>query len=211
ERGLMLPDAFIPAAEESRLIVPIGEWVLRAACRQLACWRRNGWSTARVAVNLSARQLQQTDLVLKVEAALGDAGVPASSLELEITESAAMHNVEWTKGVLQNLRALGVGIALDDFGTGQSSLSYLKNLPLSPLKIDRSFVRDIAIDAHDEAIVKAIISLAQFLGLSVVAEGVEHTHQLTFLEEAGCQLGQGNPSSPALPAEQLVALLPASP
>ncbi len=207
ERGLIFPDAFIPVAEESRLIVPMGEWVLNEACRQLSAWRAAGLDGLRMAVNLSARQLQQPNLAKFVDGALSLNGVPAALLELEITESAAMQNVESTKSVLHALRAMGVRISIDDFGTGQSSLSYLKNFPLSTLKIDRTFVRDIALDSDDEAIVRAIVALAHVLKLDVVAEGVETDAQLAFLREAGCEEGQGYLFSRPLPAPEAQLLL----
>jgi diguanylate cyclase (GGDEF)-like protein/PAS domain S-box-containing protein len=191
ERGLVFPDAFIPVAEETRLIVPLGGWVLETACLQLRAWRDAGFGSLRMLVNLSMRQLQQADLAKVVGSALERAGVPAECLELEITESVAMHDVEWTKGVLRALRGMGVRISIDDFGTGQSSLSHLKHFPLSTLKIDRTFVRDIAIDPDNEAIVSAVIALAHILKLSVVAEGVESAEQLRFLRQAGCEEGQG--------------------
>jgi diguanylate cyclase (GGDEF)-like protein/PAS domain S-box-containing protein len=202
ERGLVFPETFIPVAEESRLIVPLGEWVLRAACRQLAAWRAVGLDNLRMAVNLSARQFQQQDLARMVAGAVEGVWLPAEGIELEITESAAMQNVEWTKEVLQSLRAMGVRVSIDDFGTGQSSLSYLRHFPISTLKIDRSFVRDIAVDPDDEAIVKAVIALAHVLKLTVVAEGVETEEQLGFLRDAGCEEAQGVLFSRALPADE---------
>jgi predicted signal transduction protein with EAL and GGDEF domain len=210
ERGLVLPETFVPVAEESRLIVPIGQWVLSTACKQLAAWRWNGIEGLRMAVNLSARQFQQQDLVKMVEGALENVWLPPDCLELEITESAAMQNVEWTKGVLRSLREMGVRISIDDFGTGQSSLSYLRHFPISTLKIDRSFVRDIAVDPDDEAIVKAVIALSHELKLSVVAEGVEAENQLAFLRAAGCEEAQGSLFSWALSAERLPDILAAS-
>jgi diguanylate cyclase (GGDEF)-like protein/PAS domain S-box-containing protein len=203
ERGLLLPGTFIPVAEESRLIVPLGEWVLATASRQLTAWHREGFSGLRMAVNISARQLQQQSLLKVVEAAVATSGAPAGCLELEITESAAMQNLEWTKSLLHALREMGVRISIDDFGTGQSSLSYLKHFPLSTLKIDRSFVRDIAVDPDDEAIVRAVIALAHILKLTVVAEGVETPEQHAFLQNAGCEEGQGHFFSRPLPAAAL--------
>jgi EAL domain-containing protein (putative c-di-GMP-specific phosphodiesterase class I) len=201
------PDTFIPVAEDCRLIIPIGEWVLGEACRQLRRWHDQGFSGLRVAVNLSGRQFQQQDLVQVVERALLDAQVPPSCLELEITESVAMHSAEWTASVLRALQRMGVRISIDDFGTGQSSLSYLKHFPLSTLKIDRSFVRDIALDPEDEAIASAVIALAHTLGLSVIAEGVETQEQLTFLRRAGCEEFQGFLFSAPVPAEALPGML----
>jgi len=209
ERGLLMPDQFIPVAEESRLILPIGDWVLRVACRQLRSWHEAGFSELRMSVNLSARQFQQPGLVAAVRSALEGAGLEPRFLELEITESIAMSNVGWTAEVLRALRALGIRISIDDFGTGQSSLSYLKHFPLSTLKIDRSFVRDMASDPEDEAIASAVIALAHVLGLSVIAEGVETEAQLALLRRAGCEEYQGylfsRPVSPDALLELLVA------
>jgi EAL domain-containing protein (putative c-di-GMP-specific phosphodiesterase class I) len=160
-----------------------------------------------MSVNLSMRQLQQKELARSVEAALGHAGVPADALELEITESVAMHNVEWTTSVLRTLREMGVRVSIDDFGTGQSSLSHLKHFPLSTLKIDRGFVRDIAVDPDDEAIVRAVIALAHTLKLAVVAEGIETDAQLGFLADAGCEEGQGYLFCAPRPATELTPIL----
>jgi diguanylate cyclase (GGDEF)-like protein/PAS domain S-box-containing protein len=209
ERGLLMPDQFIPVAEESRLILPIGDWVLRVACRQLRSWHEAGFPDLRMSVNLSARQFQQPRLVALIRECLDGAGLEPRFLELEITESIAMSNVAWTAEVLEALRAMGIRISIDDFGTGQSSLSYLKHFPLSTLKIDQSFVRDIAFDPEGEAIVNAVIALAHVLGLSVVAEGVETEAQLAFLRSAGCEEFQGylfsRPVSPEALGELLVA------
>jgi diguanylate cyclase (GGDEF)-like protein/PAS domain S-box-containing protein len=210
DQGIMLPATFMAVAEESRLIVPLGEWVLHTACRQLWAWHAEGFDSLRMAVNLSARQLQQPNLTNLVEAALDENRVPAASLELEITESTAMQNVDWSKKTLRTLRDMGLRISIDDFGTGQSSFAYLKHFPLSTLKIDRSFVGDIGVDADDEAIVRAVIALAHILKLSVVAEGVENEKQLAFLREAGCEEGQGHLFSEALPAAAIQQLLDAS-
>jgi diguanylate cyclase (GGDEF)-like protein/PAS domain S-box-containing protein len=207
QRGLLPPDTFIPLAEESRLILPLGDWVMHAACAQLRRWRDAGLDRLRMSVNLSMRQLQQKDLARSVEAALNQSRVPPGALELEITESVAMHNVEWTKTVLRALRDMGVRISIDDFGTGQSSLSHLKHFPLSTLKIDRGFVRDIAVDPDDEAIVKAVIALAHTLKLVVVAEGIETDAQLAFLAEAGCEEGQGYLFCAPRPASDLASVL----
>jgi len=209
ERGLVLPGTFIPVAEESRLIVPLGAWVLDTACRQLRVWRDAGFDALRLSVNISGRQLPQQDLSALVTNALLGHGIPAERLELEITESVAMQNVEWTQGQLVALRKLGVRLAIDDFGTGQSSLSYLRHFPLSALKIDRSFVEDIGVDAVDEAIVRAVIALAHSVDLTVVAEGVATAEQLAFLRAAGCDEGQGHLFSKPIPAEELEPFLAA--
>ena len=207
QHGLMLPGRFMPVAEESRLVIPLGEWVLRTACQQLHAWHAQGETGLRMAVNLSARQLHQHDLPRLVETALAEHGLAADSLELEITESTAMHNVERSQGALRALREMGVRISIDDFGTGQSSFSYLKHFSLSTLKIDRSFVRDIGVDADDEAIVRAVIALAHILKLTVIGEGVENERQLVFLREAGCEEGQGHLFSSPLPAAEIGRLL----
>jgi len=191
ERGLVQPSAFIPFAEESRLIVPLGEWVLQTACKQTKEWQRHGNGPARIAVNLSARQFQQADLVDMVSRVLKDVSLEASSLELEITETTAMQNGEVTVEVLRALRAIGVAISIDDFGTGYSSLNYLRRFPINAVKIDREFVRDIATDEGDAAIVSAVIGMARNLGLRVVAEGVETIEQYAFLQNRRCDEAQG--------------------
>jgi diguanylate cyclase (GGDEF)-like protein/PAS domain S-box-containing protein len=207
ERGVVLPATFIPVAEESRLIVPLGAWVLDSACRQLREWHAAGADGLRLSVNLSGRQLPQHDLMAMVEGALRTHAIPPETLELEITESVAMQNVEWTQRLLRTLRSLGVRLAIDDFGTGQSSLAYLRHFPLSALKIDRSFIADIGHDPVDEAIVRAVIALAHSVDLTVVAEGVAEAEQLAFLRHAGCDEGQGYLFSPPLPAAALEPLL----
>ena len=191
EQGMIQPSAFIPVAEESRLIVPIGEWVLRTACRQARRWYDHGSGPLRLSVNLSARQFQQHDLVAMVHSALADAQLDPWALELEITESTAMHNAEVTVEVLRALRDIGVGISIDDFGTGYSSLSYLQRFPINAVKIDRSFVRDLVTNDGDAAIVAAVIGIARSLRLRVIAEGVETVEQLTSLRERGCDEAQG--------------------
>jgi diguanylate cyclase (GGDEF)-like protein/PAS domain S-box-containing protein len=211
ERGLVGPDTFIPVAEDSRLIIPIGEWVLGEACRQLRRWHDEGFTRLRIAVNLSARQFQQQDLAKTVEAALLACDLPPQSLELEITESVAMHSAEWTAGVLRALQRMGVRISIDDFGTGQSSLSYLKHFPLTTLKIDRAFVKDIRVNPDGEAIVNAVIALAHILKLRVVAEGVETAEQIAFLREVGCEEIQGYIHSRPLPPDQLRGIMEAGP
>jgi EAL domain-containing protein (putative c-di-GMP-specific phosphodiesterase class I) len=173
ERGVMEPAAFIPIAEESRLIVPLGEWVLRTACKQTKEWHDLGAGPVRVAVNLSARQFQQQDLVEMVKCALDDVDLSPSSLELEITETTAMQNAEVTVETLRALRDLGVGISIDDFGMGYSSLNYLRRFPITGVKIDRAFVSDVTSNDGDAAIVSAVIGMARSLRLRVIAEGVE--------------------------------------
>ncbi|MFJ3046885.1 putative bifunctional diguanylate cyclase/phosphodiesterase [Herbaspirillum chlorophenolicum] len=190
EQGMVAPDRFIPFAEEAGLIVPIGEWVLRTACRQNKAWQDAGLPPIPVAVNLSPRQMNQA-LPEFVANVLADSGLSASWLELEITENVVMKDAEKTVATLNTLKRLGLQISVDDFGTGYSSLSYLRRFPVDALKIDKSFVRDIARDADSAAIVKAVISLAHILNLRVIAEGVEDEEQHAFLRENGCDEVQG--------------------
>src|SRR5207245_6888671 len=178
DRGLVSPDEFIPMAEESGLILPLGRFGLNEACQQLGRWRASGRPQLRVTVNLSARQFSDPHLLEVVAGALGRAGLPGDALWLEITESVLMEEVEATAETLHALKRLGVHLAVDDFGTGYSSLSYLKRFPVDLLKIDRSFIAGLGTDPEDGAIVLAIVSLAQALRLGVVAEGVEYFHQL---------------------------------
>ena len=193
ERGLVPPAEFIPLAEETGLIVPIGAWVLEQACETLGRWTRKDPKLAPgiLAVNLSARQLLSSGLLDAIKGVLGNAGVAASRLVLEITEGALMEDVGFFLETLAALRSIGVCLAIDDFGTGYSSLSYLKRFALDSLKIDRSFVDGLGDDPHDSAIVAAILALARALDLSVVAEGVETDEQLQALRALGCQAGQG--------------------
>jgi diguanylate cyclase (GGDEF)-like protein/PAS domain S-box-containing protein len=189
--GLVAPDRFIPIAEETGLIIPIGEWVLRRACAQGRAWEDAGLTGVRVAVNLSARQFLQPELDSVVARVLEETKFHAGQLELEITESTAMDDVVLTAEILRALREIGVLIAIDDFGTGHSSLSYLKNFPIHTLKIDRSFVKDITSDANDAAIATAAVAMAHSLGLAVIAEGVETSQQLSFLRDRACDEYQG--------------------
>jgi diguanylate cyclase (GGDEF)-like protein/PAS domain S-box-containing protein len=207
ERGIVEPAAFIPIAEESRLIVPLGEWVLRTACRQTKEWQDRGAGPVRIAVNLSARQFQQHDLVEMVRSALEEVGLPASSLELEITETTAMQNAEVTVEVLRALRALGVGISIDDFGMGYSSLNYLRRFPLTGVKIDRAFVTDLPGNDGDAAIVSAVIGMARSLRLRVIAEGVETVEQFSFLRDIDCDEGQGYYFGRPVSAEEMTRAL----
>lgn len=190
-RGLIAPDQFIPLAEETGLIVPIGEWVLREACRQGKRWRDAGAGDIRIAVNISARQFWRGNLLETVEAVLEDVGAEANMLELELTESILMRHEEGTVELLDQLSKRGITVSIDDFGTGYSSLSYLKRFPINKLKIDRSFVRDIQEDADDAAIVTAIVAMTRGLKLRVIAEGVETPGQLAFLKSIGCDEIQG--------------------
>jgi EAL domain-containing protein (putative c-di-GMP-specific phosphodiesterase class I) len=191
ERGVVLPEEFIPIAEESGLIVQIGEQVLRAACRQAVARRRVGARPVRIAVNLSAVEFHRPNLVGAVEAALGEAGLDPSMLELEITESTAMSHAALAGQVMRDLVSLGVKLSLDDFGTGYSSLQYLKDFPIDALKIDRSFVSGVTAGPKDAAIVATIIGIGHSLGLKVIAEGIETNGQLSFLRERGCEWYQG--------------------
>jgi diguanylate cyclase (GGDEF)-like protein len=207
ERGVILPEEFIGIAEDRGLILPIGDWVLRQACRDVRRFHDRGMQHFRVAVNLSPRQFRDPALATAVESALADAGVAAETLELEITETVAMENVELTMSTLEHFRRSGVTIAIDDFGTGHSSLSYLKRFPLDALKIDRAFVTDLPDSFEDSAIVSSVIQLANGLGLRVVAEGVETAEQLEFLKDAGCREVQGFYFSHPIEVEELEALL----
>jgi diguanylate cyclase (GGDEF)-like protein/PAS domain S-box-containing protein len=191
EVGLVLPSSFIPVAEESGLIGPLSEWVLREACRQNKAWQDEGLPPTRVSVNLSARVFQQRDIAKLVMQVLAETGLEPQYLELELTESTIMRNAEEAVSMLNELHALGIGLAIDDFGTGYSSLSYLKRFPVDRLKIDRSFVSDIGVSGDDETITSAIIALAHSLKLQVIAEGVETSAQLEFLKERACDEMQG--------------------
>ena len=191
QRGLIMPDEFIPIAEDTGLIVPIGEWVLRTACAQFSEWQRRGLPPFRLAINLSARQLRQKNLPSVMRDILATYSINPADLELEITETSLMQNTDGATVALQELKSLGVKLSLDDFGTGYSSLSYLRRFPIDTLKIDRSFVRDISTDPGDAVLVRAIIDLAHSLGMSTVAEGVETSDQLYFLRSHDCNFAQG--------------------
>jgi EAL domain-containing protein (putative c-di-GMP-specific phosphodiesterase class I) len=197
---------FIPIAEDTGLILPIGEWVLRSACAQAHEWYKNGVPFI-VSVNLSANQFRQQNLVSIVESALQDSQIPPHLLELEITESMSMKNPEDTLKMLSGLKDLGVRIAIDDFGTGYSSLSYLKRFPIDTLKIDRSFLMDIPENTRDAEIVKAIIAMAHSLDLTVIAEGVEKEPQAQYLLTNGCATMQGYLFSPPVPVADFERLL----
>ena len=199
DNGLIQPAEFIPIAEETGLIVPVGEWVLGAALRQNRLWQQQGRPLLPVSVNLSPRQFREKDLVASLRRILADTGQPARLLELEITESTLMHDIEETRARLEEIAAMGVRLAIDDFGTGYSSLSYLKRFPVHKLKIDQSFIRDLTTDRDDAAIVSAIVGLAHSLGLDILAEGVETRQQLDALIVLECEHFQGNLFSPPLP------------
>ncbi|WP_071079478.1 putative bifunctional diguanylate cyclase/phosphodiesterase [Janthinobacterium lividum] len=204
--GRIAPASFIGLAEEMGLIIPIGDWVLRTACAQARAWQLAGHGPLRLAVNLSARQFKQRNLLHAVAQALAETGLAAAHLELELTESMVMHDVEQATAIMANLKALGVQLSIDDFGTGYSSLAYLRHFPIDVLKIDKTFVSDITHD-DDAAIVRAIISLAHSLRLKVIAEGVETPQQLAFLRQHGCDQMQGYLFSRPLSVPAFEALL----
>ncbi len=205
--GFVSPGKFIPLAEENGLILPIGEWVLQTACAQAKAWIEAGSPPIRVAVNLSVRQFQQPNLVKLVARCLEQAGLEPNYLELEITETITMQNVDLTRSILGQLDEMGVLISMDDFGTGYSSLSYLKNFPLHTLKIDRSFVRDLTVDPYDVAIASTVVALGRGLNMTVVAEGVETQEQLEKLRSLGCDEMQGYLFSKPLPPKDAIALI----
>lgn len=207
ELGAISPTRFIPIAEESGLILSIGEWVLRQACKQMRVWRDAGMNKVHVAVNFSSRQFREPDLAERILEILAETGLEGHFLEIELTESMLLTNVETTITLMQRLDAIGVRFAVDDFGTGYSSLSYLKRFPINVLKIDQSFVRDITTDADDAAIVRAIITMAHSLGMSVVAEGVETAEQVEFLCVNACDTIQGYYFSPSAAPEVMIELL----
>lgn len=205
--GLIAPQTFIRLAEDNGLIVPIGEWVLRTACQQSQRWSEQGLPPIPIAVNLSARQFQAPGLPQAIATILHETGVDPNLLELEITETAVMDNLDYTSQTLHHLRRMGVRIALDDFGSGHSSLNYLRHFPLQSLKIDRAFVKDIATNSSDEAIIAAIVTLGKGLNLTVVAEGVETSDQMEKLRSLHCDIMQGYWFSPPLSADELTHLL----
>lgn len=207
ELGMVSPAEFIPLAESSGLIIPIGAWVLQQACEQMQLWLQQGFGPMRIAVNLSARQFESKDLYSLVCRTLRETALAPHHLELEITESIAMQNAEQVLGIMRQLSDDGVMLAMDDFGTGYSSLSYLKGYPLNVLKIDQVFVRHFLEDESDEAIIKAIVALAQSFKLAVIAEGVETEAQAERLKALGCQYFQGYLFSKPLPAVQATAWL----
>jgi len=205
-RGIVGPDEFIPLAEDTRLIVPIGEWMLRTACRDVKQWIDRGLDL-RLSVNLSVRQFQEMTLLHTIDSILTETSFDPSRLEFEVTETVAMQNADFTMGLLRDLRQRNISIAIDDFGVGQSSLIYLRQFPINTIKIDRVFINDMLNDATDSAIVNTIITLAHTLGLSATAEGVESEGQMRMLQSFGCDLLQGYYFSRPVPAAQLDALL----
>ncbi|MBE0621499.1 MAG: EAL domain-containing protein [Burkholderiales bacterium] len=206
-RGLVAPGEFIPLLEQSELIVPVGEWVLRTACKQTRAWHEAGLGQIGVAVNLSGRQLEMENLFTVVKAALDDSGLEPGYLELELTESYLVQNPEKAIATLSRLKAIGVSVSVDDFGTGYSSLAYLKRFPLDVLKVDRSFIQDIVADSNDAAITRAVIAMAHSLKLDVVAEGVETEAQLGLLIANNCDAIQGYYFSRPVGADTLAQML----
>ncbi|MET0265286.1 MAG: EAL domain-containing protein [Duganella sp.] len=209
EQGVVGPDRFIPLAEESGMIIALGEWVLRTSCRQNQAWQDAGMAPLRISVNVSPRQFEEQGLVQRVARALADSGMEAQWLELEVTEGVIMRDLPQALEKMAQLRAMGVSLSIDDFGTGYSSLSALKSFPISTLKIDKSFVRDLGRSDGDEAIASSIIALAHRLKLRVIAEGVETEQQRSFLADNGCDELQGYLISRPVPPERLAQMLPA--
>jgi EAL domain-containing protein (putative c-di-GMP-specific phosphodiesterase class I) len=205
--GEVSPGSFIPVAEETGLIVHIGEWVFRQVCAQLRAWGGAMGGQGRISVNVSARQFRQPELVDTIRRIVAEAGIAPSILGVEITESALVDDPENAATTLARLKEMGLTISIDDFGTGYSSLSYLKRFPIDSLKIDRTFVRDIATDPDDAAIVTAVIQMAKSLKLGVIAEGVETEEQRNFLRDRGCETAQGYFFAKPLPPDQVAGWL----
>ena len=205
--GLVSPLEFIPLAEETGLILPIGTWVLRIACAQAMAWQEMGFGPLSMAVNLSARQFEQPNFLKTIHDTLTEIGLEPCLLEVELTESTVMHHVEQAISVLSELKKLGVRVSIDDFGTGYSSLSYLKRFPIDTLKVDKSFIADITNAADDGAIASAIIEMGHMLKLKLIAEGVENTEQLAFLRARNCTTVQGFYFSKPLPALDVTMML----
>jgi EAL domain-containing protein (putative c-di-GMP-specific phosphodiesterase class I) len=206
DRGLVPPSQFIPIAEDSGLILPIGRWVLREACRQAREWQDSNLPFRRISVNVSATEFRHKGFVEGVRTILSETGFEACCLDLELTEGVLMDDAESTACVLKELKAMGVHLAVDDFGTGYSSLSYLQQFPIDVLKIDQSFVHQISADPNDSAIVRAIIDMGRNLKQRVIAEGIETREQLAFLQGRHCAEGQGYLFSRPLAAPQFAAL-----
>jgi EAL domain-containing protein (putative c-di-GMP-specific phosphodiesterase class I) len=208
ERGMVSPAQFIPLAEENGLILPIGNWVLETACAQLAAWQNNAMTRdLSLSVNVSPRQFHQSHFAAQVRATVQGYGIDPGLLRLELTESLVLHDVEDTIATMNALKEIGVRFSLDDFGTGYSSLQYLKKLPIYQIKIDQSFVRDLVVDANDEAIVRTIIAMAQSLDLDYIAEGVETEEQKQILLYNGCTHYQGYLFGKPVPVEEFELLL----
>jgi EAL domain-containing protein (putative c-di-GMP-specific phosphodiesterase class I) len=209
ELGIIFPADFISLAEETGLIIQIDEWVLRNACRQNKAWQEMGYAPLKLAVNISSRQFQQHKLCSLVEGILHETGLNSRFLELELTESMVMHNAYYALSVLNKLKHMGINIALDDFGTGYSSFGYLKRFPVDTLKIDKTFIRDVAADDNNGVITTAIIALAHSMKRNVVAEGVETHEELEFLKKHGCNKIQGNLIGSPVSSKEFEALLKA--
>ena len=207
ELGMILPMQFIPVAEENGLIVPIGRWVLRTACQQSVEWQKSGLPPLNMAINLSARQFIDESLLDDIKQALQDTGMSPELLEVEITETMVMRDVETTVDILKELKSMGVRVAIDDFGTGYSSLSTLKQFPVDSIKIDSSFVQDLTRSIEDRGLTEAIIAVGRNLSLNVIAEGVETSEQYEYLKEQACDEFQGFYGNAALPADELSQLI----
>jgi EAL domain-containing protein (putative c-di-GMP-specific phosphodiesterase class I) len=208
DRGIIPPEHFISLLEETNMIIPVGKWVIQEACRQNKAWQDEGYAPIRVATNLSARQLQGDSIIDVVTESLEESGLDPRYLELEVTESTLMEYPAHVAEVLYNIKKIGVEfIDIDDFGTGYSSLSYVKNLPISTVKIDQSFVRDLPDDKEDASIARAIVAMAHSLDLNVIAEGVENQQQLDFLRKLECDEIQGYLISKPLAAEDVVKFM----
>jgi EAL domain-containing protein (putative c-di-GMP-specific phosphodiesterase class I) len=207
--GTIAPARFIPIAEETGLIVPIGDWVLREACRQNRAWQDAGLPPMTMCVNVSARQFRERNLIQSVVSALSESGLEAKYLELELTESMIMQDIDQAVATMRHLNGLGVQLSIDDFGTGYSSLSALKTFPVGRLKIDKSFINDLSSNENDRAVAGAVISLGQKLNLRVIAEGVETDAQIAFLRDNNCDEMQGYLFSKPLPASDVEKLLKA--
>lgn len=207
KKGMIPPFDFISIAEESGLIVSIGEWVVASACEQLRQWERQGFGEMSISVNLSPRQFSHCNLVATIRDAIEESGIKPSQLDLEITESTTMGSIDKSIEILHQLKALGVSISIDDFGTGYSSLNYLQTMPIDNLKIDRSFIKKLHHSKKDKAFVQAIVTMAHTLGMKVIAEGVELEEQFLFLQDIGCEIAQGFLFSKPVPADKLGQLL----
>jgi diguanylate cyclase (GGDEF)-like protein len=206
-KGLLFPDSFIPLAEETGLIIPLGDWVTLTACKQNIQWQKSGYPPMRISVNLSVKQFQNPHLLQNIQNILQKTGLPAHLLELEITETVAISHAELTLSLLNSLRSIGVRLALDDFGVGYSSFMYLKSFPIDILKIDKSFIRDITLNQESQAIIQAILQVAKSLRFKVVAEGVETSEQLASLKKLACPIMQGYLFSRPVPADKIATFL----
>jgi EAL domain-containing protein (putative c-di-GMP-specific phosphodiesterase class I) len=198
EDGMVMPGRFIPVAEETGLIVQIGDWALRETCRQIKAWEQEGVEPIRISVNLSFKQFRKPDFVESVENAIAESGIDPHYLDFELTESMVMHDVDHAIQILKRIKALGIEISIDDFGTGYSSLNHIRRLPIDIVKIDKSFVNEVSTSKGDAEIATAIVALAHSLNLKVIAEGVETAEQLSFLSSRNCNAFQGYLASPAI-------------